>query len=61
MNYTSIYIAYMRYIVGGAISIRDPYICDVHESVPTNSTQVRCLCSENLGIDLFRGEKNSAI
>ena len=50
----------MRYLVGGAISIRDPYICDGHESVPTNSTQVRCL-SENLGISLFRGEKNSAI
>ena len=51
----------MRYIVSGAISIRDPYICDVHESVPTNSMQVRCLCSENLGIGLFLGEKNSAI
>ena len=25
-------------LVGGAISIRDPYICAVHESVPTNRT-----------------------
>ena len=25
-------------LVGGAISIRDPYICAVHESVPTNHT-----------------------
>ena len=23
-------------LVGGAISIRDPYICAIHESVPTN-------------------------
>ena len=23
---------------GGAISIRDPYICAVHQSVPTNRT-----------------------
>ena len=25
-------------LVGEAISIRDPYICAVHESVPTNRT-----------------------
>ena len=25
-------------LVGSAISIRDPYICVVHESVPTNRT-----------------------
>ena len=25
-------------LVGGAISIRDPYICAVHQSVPTNRT-----------------------
>ena len=29
---------YFLCIVGGAISIRDPYICAVHESVPTNHT-----------------------
>ena len=29
-------VAYM--LVGGEISIRDPYICAVHESVPTNRT-----------------------
>ena len=38
-------------LVGGAISIRDPYICAVHEFVPTNRTlspQARCMCSENV-------------
>ena len=33
-----IYIAYNYELVGGAISIRDPYICAVHESVPTHRT-----------------------
>ena len=38
-------------LVGGAISIRDPFICAVHESVPTNcmlSSTGRCLLSENV-------------
>ena len=34
--YTYLYCVYT--LVGGAISIRDPYICTVHESVPTNRT-----------------------
>ena len=35
MYYTPIlYCVYA--LVGGAISIRDPYICAVHQSVPTN-------------------------
>ena len=40
-------------LVGGAISISDPYICAVHESVSTNrtlSSQACCLCSENVAI-----------
>ena len=40
-------------LVGGAISIRDLYICAVHKSVPTNARclpQTRCLCSENVAI-----------
>ena len=37
MYYTPIlYCVYA--LVGGAISIRDPYICAVHQSVPTNRT-----------------------
>ena len=32
--YAYLYCVYA--LVGGAISIRDPYICAVHESVPTN-------------------------
>ena len=36
MYYTLIYCVYA--LVGGAISIRDPFICAVHESVPTNRT-----------------------
>ena len=37
MYYTLIlYCVYA--LVGGAISIRDPYICAIHESVPTNRT-----------------------
>ena len=37
MYYTPIlYCVYA--LVGGAISIRDPYICAVHQSVPTNHT-----------------------
>ena len=36
MYYTLIYCVYS--LVGGAISIRDPFICAVHESVPTNRT-----------------------
>ena len=34
MYYTPIYSVYV--LVGDANSIRDPYICAVHESVPTN-------------------------
>ena len=34
--YAYLYCIYV--LVGGAISIRDPYICAVHESVPTNRT-----------------------
>ena len=34
--YAYLYCVYA--LVGGAISIRDPYICAVHESVPTNHT-----------------------
>ena len=34
--YAYLYCVYA--LVGGAISIRDPYICAVHESVPTNRT-----------------------
>ena len=30
------YLYYVYVLVGGAISIRDPYICAVDESVPTN-------------------------
>ena len=53
MYYTPIlYCVYA--LVGGAISIRDPYICAVHQCVPTNRTcclpQARCLCSENVAI-----------
>ena len=37
MYYTPIlYCVYA--LVGGVISIRDPYICAVHQSVPTNRT-----------------------
>ena len=32
--YAYLYCVYA--LVGGAISIRDPYICAVYESVPTN-------------------------
>ena len=35
-SYVLLYCVYA--LVGGAISIRDPYICAVHESVPTNRT-----------------------
>ena len=55
MYYTPIlYCVYA--LVGGAISIHDPYICAVHESVPTIERiarclpQARCLCSENVAI-----------
>ena len=34
--YAYLYCVYA--LVGGAISIRDPYICAVHESVPMNRT-----------------------
>ena len=34
--YAYLYCVYA--LVGGAINIRDPYICAVHESVPTNRT-----------------------
>ena len=34
--YAYLYCVYA--LVGGAISIRDPYICAVHETVPTNRT-----------------------
>ena len=34
--YAYLYCVYA--LVGGAISIRDPYICAVHESVSTNRT-----------------------
>ena len=40
-------------LVGRASSIRDPYICAVHESVQTNSTlssTACCLYSENVAI-----------
>ena len=33
------YLYYVYALVGGTISIRDPYICVVHESVPTNHTR----------------------
>ena len=32
------YLYCVHALVGGAISIRDPYICAVHESVPMNRT-----------------------
>ena len=32
------YLYCVNALVGGAISIRDPYICAVHGSVPTNRT-----------------------
>ena len=38
-------------LVGGAISIRDPYICAVHQSVPRIARclpQASCLRSENV-------------
>ena len=34
--YAYLYCVYAQ--IGGAISIRDPYICTVHESVPMNRT-----------------------
>ena len=34
--YAYLYCLYA--LVGGAIGIRDPYICAVHESVPTGRT-----------------------
>ena len=37
MYYTPI-LYHVYALVGGAISIRDLYICAVHESVPTNRT-----------------------
>ena len=37
-------------LVGGAFSIRDPYICAVHKSVTRCLPQARCLCSENVVI-----------
>ena len=46
-------------VVGGAISIRDPYISAIRKSVPFTSVcqriarcvpQARCLCSENVAI-----------
>ena len=49
--YTYLYCVYA--LVGGAISIRDPYICAVHESVPTNRTL--CLYSENVAIGFKTG------
>ena len=64
--YTYLYGVYVP--VGGAVSIRDPYICAIHESVPTNYTlspQSRCLCSENVAvgfktsIEAYFVEKNS--
>ena len=47
----SLYCVYA--LVGRAISIRDPYICAVHQCGPTNhmlSSNARCLCSENVAI-----------
>ena len=35
-SYAYLYCVYA--LVGGAIKICDPYICAVHESVPTNRT-----------------------
>ena len=55
--YVYLYCVYV--LVGGTISIRNLYICAVHESVPFTSLcqriacclpQVHCLCSENVGI-----------
>ena len=37
MYYTPI-LYWVYALVGGAISIRDPYICAVHQSVPKNHT-----------------------
>ena len=54
--YAYLYCVYA--LVGGAISIRDPYICAIHESVPTNARclpQARCLCSENIAIGFKTG------
>ena len=52
MYYTP--ILYCLYaLVGGAISIRDPYICAVHQSVLRIASclpQARCLCIENVAI-----------
>ena len=56
-------------LVGGAISIRDPYICAVHElcqQIVRCLPQARCLCSENVAIgfktsiEAYFIEKNSA-
>ena len=49
--YAYLYCVYA--LVGGAISIRDPYICAVHESVPTNPTLSSTgplFCSENVAV-----------
>ena len=63
------YLYCVHALVGGAISIRDPYICAVHESVPTNRTLSSTgtfLCSENVAIgfktsiEAYFMEKNSA-
>ena len=35
--YTYLFILHID-VIGGVISIRDPYICAVHEFVPTNRT-----------------------
>ena len=46
-NYASIKFACL---VGGAISIRDPYICAVSRVCAKESHQARCLWSENVAI-----------
>ena len=67
-SYAYLYCIYA--LVGGPISIRDLYICAVHESVPTNrtlSSTAHCLCCENVAIGFktsieayFVEKKNSA-
>ena len=49
-------------LVGGAISIRDPYICAIHESLPTNRTlsstgPLSVQCKRNYSRSLFHGKK----
>ena len=50
--YTYLFILHIG-VIGGVISIRDPYLCAVHEFVQRIARclpQVRCLCSENVAI-----------